>query len=258
MLGESWLNEELGSERSPNPLREGETATIVSVVNGFVRNDMGLSREDVSKYADQALLNEAHDILRARTYADEVAFSWMGEIDRAQAIGDPAREKHARESFETLTSRMGEEYNTGRTALAEAVRLAQTSGKVLLSQDTCRAVVSMDHDGYMSEAMGVDVAAMFGDNPAYDPGAVRKAQEQALAPAPVDLGRAPGRVSRPGQPGEQRQQSRRPLPSLTREPQHAPNPSREPVRASQAVNELVERLREGQTPSRDDTGPELG
>lgn len=255
MLGESWLNEELGSENSPNPLRDGETASIVSVVNGFIRNDMGLSREDVSRYADQALLNEAHDILRSRSYADEVAYSWTGQIEQARAVGNVQGEEYAQRRFDELHDTMTEEYNTGRTSLAEAVQQARQSGRVLLSQDTCRAVVSMDHDGYMSEAMGVDVPKLFGDNPLYDSQAASRAADAVRA---VDFSRVPRpEKQQPAQDSKTRAAALERVRGA-RQTQGQADASREPVRASQAVNELMERLRSDERPAASAPGPELG
>ncbi len=247
------MNEAMGEQGSPdNPLREGEVATIGAVVEGFLRNDAGFSRADVSSFVNSALQNEAGDLWRNRGFALDVAESFenFGTEDASR------KAEIAREQSDA-------QYNGGRSSLGDAVREAQRSGKVALDQETCDWVVKLDHDGLMSEAMNVDVKAMFGRNPGFDPTAAARAAAMARvttsdAPRP-DFTRVP--------------QARHGSPTLDRAPQvtraslrrerlaEQPDPSREPVKAGRAVDDFVASLRAGENLSTSaDTarGPELG
>lgn len=170
MLGESWTNEVLGKDAGhPDPTAAGETPTIVNVVNGFLRNDSGFSRAEVSTYINNALQNEAGDIhsnyamnkdlveyAQTRAEQAEREFSDTGEH------GDEAQE--LRTKADAAERELTETYDGGRAALAGAVMTAQRSRLVLIEPETSDWVVRLDHDGLISETMGQDVAEVFGRN----------------------------------------------------------------------------------------------
>lgn len=250
------MNEAMGEHGSPdNPLREGEVATIGAVVDGFLRNDAGFSRDDVSRFVNSALQNEAGDLWRNRGFALDVAESFEGfGTEDAKCKAQIAREQS------------DEQYDGGRSSLGDAVREAQRSGKVALDQETCDWVVKLDHDGLMSEAMDVDVKAMFGRNPGFDPTAAARAKAMAEAPAPQaqrpDFSREAGPRHAVGSPTRAAQPTRANLRRERASRQAEPvDASREPVRAGAAVDDFVASLRSGvDERAGADTahGPELG
>jgi hypothetical protein len=158
MLDQSWLNEALGvGAEHPDPTRFGETATVISVVEGFLRNDAGFSREDIARYINEALQNEAADLLRGHGEALDVAEVWHDRADQELTELNAARATSSALRGDEIRKAASARFDPGRASLAEAVQLAERSEQVQLEAETRTWLVRLDGDKYFSEALGVDV-----------------------------------------------------------------------------------------------------
>jgi len=178
MTNQTWLNESLGSSTGiPDPTQPGETVTIVTVIQGFVQNDAGFSRADVSRYVNTALQNEAGDIWQGHAADTGLSEVWQARAD-ALLEEDPSGAASALDTYSATLDAANDRYNADRVVLGEALTAVRQSKKVLLSPETCAWAVSLDHDSLLTTSMGVDVAAVYGANPSYVPAAA-----EVVAPA---------------------------------------------------------------------------
>lgn len=221
---ESWRDRVLGTPGRPDPTRPGEGNSIQAVVRGYIRNDAGWGRESVSKVVNMALQDEAGDLIMNQRLAQDELDYWQAEADAgSRTAPDKALE---------VSRAMGSRYDAGRDDLGEAVREAQRSGRVLLDPTTCRYVVDLDHDGRMTESMGMDVQTMFSPNPVYR-GLPQVTAETRKAASRPDVSLDAPEVARQRAP---RQPSRQPQPVSTA--------TRGLVPIGQALAEVVEELKE--------------
>jgi hypothetical protein len=166
MLDKTWLNEALGiDDESPAPARPSDsntTTSIDSVVEGFLKNEDGFSREDVARYINEALQNEADDLWQRRVDGVQTAVGWQAVAERAVHDLDPVRAVEAEHKRDEMMEAVSGRYARARTQLGEAIYKLQRTKKVLLSPETCEWVLKLDHDGLLSRSIGVDVEEMFG------------------------------------------------------------------------------------------------
>lgn len=152
----------------------GSQAPVIEAVQGFLDNGSRLGRYDLSRYVNRVIQKEGAEIIEDHRRSEQLVSFWESE-----ASAPTGAHPEAKEMAEELRSDMDEEYDSGRVGVAQAVRLAQKSGKVLLEPMTCKIVVDFDHDGAMSRWMDVDVPEMFGVNPDHDPAAAGRLQDMA-------------------------------------------------------------------------------
>ena len=192
MLGESWLSEVLGSDAEHlNPTRVQEPATIDSVVQTFLHNEAKFSQEDVSRYINDALQNEAVDIVRGREMGELTAQAWASRARTAQEGDDVVVAQEAGRNEVAMTQAWQDQYDTGRTQFGQALHTALDSNRVRLTPRTCAWVIKLDDGGYLSESMGLDVKQVFGANRSFGPVAsnvrpVDFSREASVVAAPVE------------------------------------------------------------------------
>ncbi|MCI4659597.1 hypothetical protein [Cryobacterium zhongshanensis] len=194
MLEQSWLTERLGGESGfPDSTHFGDQSTMSSVVHGFLDNEAGFSDEDVARYINAALQNEAVDIWQGRADGLKTAEAWRVRSNHAANGLDPVGATDAARKRDAILQTMSDRYDLGRTDFASALRAAQESTKAPLVPETCAWVIALDHDGYLSESMGVNTSTSFRANPVLT----------QMAPRLVDFSRdaearQPGRESSSG------------------------------------------------------------
>lgn len=80
-------------------------------------------------------------------------------------------------------------YDKGRRQLAAAISEVRMTNKVALTDEVTDHLVTLDHDGLMSQQLGVEVAELYGRNPAHAAHRMvpdfSKAIDPSLTPAPV-------------------------------------------------------------------------
>lgn len=168
MLGPSWLDDSIADEQYPTPIRAGEPTTIVSTVQGFLRNDAGFSRSDVEEYVNSALQNEAAELMHNRIVFRDTAETWGNHIEALRSReADPVEVAEVEQARTAFLQSSNQEYEQGVLGFADAVVEARGSNKVRLDPETCRLVVELDRDGLVGTQTGLDVKAVFGANEAY-------------------------------------------------------------------------------------------
>lgn len=241
-LGQSWRDQALGTPGNPDPRRPGDPSTILAVVEGFMRNDAGFTREEVQRYVNRALQNEAGDLYVKRQQGEELLDYWEGEAAK------PSPPPLARKQAQLVRSQLADEYDGGRDDFAEAVASARGSRKVILDPTTCEWVIRLDHDGRMSEAMGVNVPELFGVNPAHDPEARALLQRGGS----VDYSREAAQRVRSAS-------GKAYGPSVGREvPEAGRDTSREPTPIRKALHEVIAELHEKDARARAAEGDGMG
>lgn len=166
MLEQSWLNQALGSdEGSPDSDHFGEAATMSSVVQGFLNNEAGFTDEDIARYINSALQNEAGDLWLGRADGLETAEAWRGRADQALSDLDPVGATVSARKHDAMLEATSDRYNLGRTDFLEALHTVRSSAKVPLAPETRAWVITLDHDGYLSASMGAHAGSMFAANP---------------------------------------------------------------------------------------------
>lgn len=215
---------------------EEEESSLVDAVQGFLDNRSKFGAYELSGFVNRAILNEGAEVIENKRRMESLVGLWEGE-----ASAPTGRHEDPEAVAEELRSEMHGDYDRGRLAVANAVRLAQKSRKVLLEPATCKMVVDFDHDGSMSRWMDVDVPEMFGVNPDYDPAAGIRLQEMN-ANSQVDFSRPVADV-RPQAEGRRPQQQQR---SAQRSGQGAQRRSGEPTPIRAALLEEIAKMRERQ------------
>lgn len=168
MLDKTWLNEALGiHNESPasTPTRQYPSTpapSIDSVVDGFLKNEDGFSREEVARYINEALQAEADDLWQQRVDGVQTAVGWQAVADRAALDLDPVRAVESEQKRDEMMKAVSGRYARARTDFGDAIYKLQRTKKVLLSPETCEWVLKLDHDGLLSRSIGVDVEEMFG------------------------------------------------------------------------------------------------
>lgn len=183
-LGEDWKDSEFDDPE--------QSGTVVEVVTAFLKNDGGFSRDDVSRFVDNALQIEALGIGAARDLSLDLVEQYDGMAISALAAEDQAKFEEASELKGKEQASIDGFYERTRTLLAEATVIALDSKRVMFSPETAKALVDLDHDGFMSEATGHDVKSRFGANPDFDPMAVERAAQQVrqtTTPGRLDFSR---------------------------------------------------------------------
>ena len=166
MLEQSWLNQVLGRDAGfSDSTHFGEQATMRSVVQGFLDNEAGFSDEDIVRFINAALQNEAGDIRQGRAEGLETAKVWR--VCSTQALSDlnPVGAREAARKHDAMIQAMSERYDIGRAGFGDALHTAWRSTKVPLAPETRAWVIVLDHDGYLSESMGINTVVTFGANP---------------------------------------------------------------------------------------------
>src|SRR5699024_1964529 len=155
-------------------------------VDGFLRNEAGFTRDEVNRYVNRALQNEAQALTQLNQWSEELADS---ASEQAKALS--------------------EEYDEGRRGLAETMSTLRSEKKVLIAAETGDALVQLDHDGQMSQNIGVDVSSYYGSDHSAAVNSLEAAmasgqfvQENAASPqhqqgSAVEAGRDPVHVSEP-------------------------------------------------------------
>lgn len=167
MREQSWLNETLGADSlgaemgQPDPTRPGETASIGSVVLGFLRNEGEFSADDVAQYINTALQNEAGDLWAVHEDGAAAVEEWQRQADRALTDNDLDAARVSWQKRDAMIRRTIDSYSFGRTDLGEALHLAQNSTVVPLTLETRDWATKLDQDHYLSRSMGVDVTSFF-------------------------------------------------------------------------------------------------
>lgn len=201
---------------------DDDRARLVEVVEGLLANRSRLGPYDVGRSINRAILNDGAELVANHRRMGDLVAQW--EVEASAPTG---MHEDPQEQVDQLRSEMDGEYDRGRMEIAEAVRAARASRKVLLEPDTCKLVVDLDHDGKMSGYLRLNVPEVFGLNPDYDPQAAVRLREMTVNSG-VDFSRAVD---------QERQHSGRQLnQTMTRQPT--------PIR--EALNEEITKLRDRQ------------
>lgn len=171
-------DEESGAAREQDvmdTMTEGSTGihvapdpgTIRGLVSEWLRNDTGFSDASVSRFVNAALRHDALTLrgeLNTFQQLDQDSeravehFTDRDERSRAQAVQQQREESRCA---------VMAAYDWHRSLLAQALQEVRSSREIELEPRTCEAIVALDHDGYLSDAMGIDVPAVYGPNPAF-------------------------------------------------------------------------------------------
>ena len=157
----SLLTEPRHDAQRGEPRTSDPTTSIVSVVQGFLRNDSGFSGEDIGRYITEALENEARDLWWARVEGLATVTTWQIRAD--QALNDHNLDDACESVMkrDTMIEAMADRYDPGRTDFVEAVRMTRHSNHVLLSPETFGWMLKLDHDNFLTDALGLDVVRAF-------------------------------------------------------------------------------------------------
>lgn len=207
-----------------------DRAQLADVVRGLLANRVNLGVYAMGRSVNRAIQNEGAEIIVQHRRMSALVGHWETEASAPTGIYEDAQGQ-----ADDLRSEMDGEYDRGRLELAEAVKVARASRKVLLEPETCKLVVDLDHDKRMSQYLGLDVEEVFGVNPNYDPRAAVRLREMAVN-SQVDFSR---RVEE-----NRSKQATTPQPGPDRGRGHDRN--RDPVALKQALAEEIIKLRRSQ------------
>ncbi|WP_435109309.1 hypothetical protein [Nocardiopsis synnemataformans] len=143
------------------------SSSLASVVRDFVRNEAGFTHNEVCRYINQAICDEAavlwgfrEALYPAGTPLDHTTND-IGSSKGSQADGV----HHCRLSEEVGT--FGQCYDSGRVALAQVLNYVHDQRTLVLAPATSAWIMRLDHDGMMGRQMGVDVASLYERKPEY-------------------------------------------------------------------------------------------
>lgn len=156
MLDKNWQDAVLGSVALPDPLENSERSDIGNVVDAFLKNPGGWSRQEVEEFVNTALQNDAGEMFFNHSEGLAQLDDWEQHMLDSQGESEQvvATARARRESLDS-------EYEQRRHQLADTVTGLRGARAVPLHEDTCAWMVKLDQDGCMSQRMAVDVATVF-------------------------------------------------------------------------------------------------
>lgn len=142
-------------------------------VSALLQGQTAFNTREVVVEVNRALAHEAEELMTQD----------MGD---AQQLSD-LNEREIQDKPENLGT---QRYDQGRRELAAAVSEVRRSNKVAFINEVTDHLVTLDHDGLMSQQLGVEVAELYGRNPGHVPAQrstpdFSKAVDPSLTPTPV-------------------------------------------------------------------------
>lgn len=169
MLPDNWMNDSLGELDEEAAAENAGEPTFDERIAQELSRAGSITSQTLSRRVNKALVEES-SLIEARYSAGQTKA--LREGNEAMSLRGQNRDELASEveaDQQNSSSLAASNYDMDRSDFGTALNAIRASGKVKLDLKTCDAIVELDHDGVLSEAMEANVNSLYGRNGEYAP-----------------------------------------------------------------------------------------